>query len=70
MPLSSAQLDKIVEIFATAMVDKMDKKTLSDFVYNTVVENMSNLGEEDVLNELYSYYDEEDADKIVQSALN
>jgi hypothetical protein len=67
MTLSTAQLDKIVEIFATAMVDSMDEKTLVNFVYDTIVENMSNLGEEDILNELYAYYDEDDADKIIES---
>ena len=67
MALSSAQLDKIVEIFATKMVDSMDEKTLVNFVYDTIVENMSNLGEEDILNELYAYYDEDDADKIIES---
>jgi flagellin-specific chaperone FliS len=67
MTLSSAQLDKIVEIYATAMVDSMDEKTLVEFVYETIVENMSNLSEEDILNELYAYYDEEDADSIVES---
>jgi hypothetical protein len=67
MDLSSAQLDKIVEIFATSMVDSMDEKTLVNFVYDTIVENMSNLGKEDILNELYAYYDEDDADKIIES---
>ena len=67
MALSSAQLDKIVEIFATKMVDSMDEKTLVNFVYDTIVENMSNLGEDDILNELYAYYDEDDADKIIES---
>ena len=69
MSLSSAQLDKIVEIYATAMVDSMDEKTLVEFVYDTIVENMSNVGEEDILNELYAYYDEEDADSIVESVV-
>ena len=69
MTLSPAQLDKIVEIYATAMVDSMDEKTLVEFVYDTIVENMSNVGEEDILNELYAYYDEEDADSIVESVV-
>jgi len=67
MTLSPAQLDKIIEIYATAMVDSMDEKTLVEFVYDTIVENMSNLGEEDILNELYAYYDEDDADRIIES---
>jgi hypothetical protein len=69
MTLSSAQLDKIIEIYATAMVDSMDEKTLVEFVYDTIVENMSNVGEEDILNELYAYFDEQDADSIVESVV-
>lgn len=69
MTLSSAQLDKIVEIYATAMVDSMDEKTLVEFVYDTIVENMSNVGEEDILNELYAYFDEQVADNIVESVV-
>jgi hypothetical protein len=67
MQFTKAQLDKIVEIYATALVDSMDQKMLENFVYETIVENMSNLSEEDLLNGLYAYYDEEDADKIVES---
>ena len=69
MTFTNAQLDKIVEIYATALVDSMDVKMLENFVYETIVENMSNSSEEDILNELYAYYDEDDADKIVESAL-
>ena len=43
------------------------KRCLKNFVYDTIVENMSHSSEEDILNELYAYYDEEDADKIVES---
>lgn len=69
MTLSPAQLDKIVEIYATAIVDSMDEKALVEFVYDMIVENMSNLGEEVVLNEFYAYYDEQDADSIVESVV-
>lgn len=67
MTLSNTQLDKIIEIYATALVDSMDEKMLENFVYDTIVENMSYRSEEEILNELYVYYDEEDADKIVES---
>jgi len=67
MTLSNTQLDKIIEIYATALVDSMDEKMLENFVYDTIVENMSHSSEEDILNQLYAYYDEEDADKIVES---
>lgn len=70
MTFTSAQLDKIIEVYATALVDSMDEKMLENFVYETIVENMSNAGEEDILNELYAYYDEEDVDKIIESVSN
>jgi len=67
MTLTNPQLDKIVEIYATALVDSMDEKMLENFVYETIVENMSTASEEEILNQLYAYYDEQDADKIVES---
>ena len=45
----------------------MDEKMLENFVYETIVENMSTASEEEILNQLYAYYDEQDADKIVES---
>ena len=67
MTLTNPQLDKIVEIYATALVDSMDEKMLENCVYETIVENMSTASEEEILNQLYAYYDEQDADKIVES---
>jgi hypothetical protein len=66
MTLSPAQLDKIIEIYATTLVDNMDIDGLMQFAYDVIVENMSNMGEEDILNEVYGYF-EDDADKIIES---
>jgi hypothetical protein len=66
MTLSPAQLDKIIEIYATTLVDNMDLDGLMEFAYDVIVENMSNLGEEDILNEVYGYF-EDDADRIIES---
>jgi hypothetical protein len=68
MTLSPAQLDKIIEIYATTLVDNMDIDGLMQFAYDVIVENMSNMGEEDILNEVYVYF-EDDADKIVESVI-
>jgi hypothetical protein len=66
MTLSPAQLDKIIEIYATTLVDNMDLDGLMEFAYDVIVENMSNMGEEDILNEVYGYF-EDDADRIIES---
>lgn len=66
MTLSPAQLDKIIEIYATTLVDNMDLDALMEFAYDVIVENLSGLGEEDILNEVYGYF-EDDADRIIES---
>lgn len=67
MTLSNSQLNKIVDIYATALVESMDQKMLENFVYETIVEKMSSQSENDILDELYAYYEEDDADQIVES---
>ena len=67
MTLSNSQLNKIVDIYATALVESMDQKMLENFVYETIVEKMSSQSENDILDELYAYYESDDADQIVES---
>jgi hypothetical protein len=57
MNLTSQQLNQLVENYAERIVDEMDVKCLVQFAYDTIVENMSNMGPEDVLNEIAGVYD-------------
>ena len=67
MTLTSQQLDQLVENYAERIVDDMDTKCLIQFVYDTIVENLSHLNEEDVLNEIANVYDEDVIQELVES---
>jgi tRNA U54 and U55 pseudouridine synthase Pus10 len=67
MNLTSQQLTQLVENYAERIVDEMDTKTLVQFAYDTIVDNLMNMGEEDVLNEISCVYDEEIVQELVES---
>lgn len=67
MNLTSQQLNQLVENYAERIVDDMDTKCLMQFVYDTIVENLSHMGPEDVLNEISCVYDEEILQELVES---
>lgn len=65
MNLTSQQLNQLVENYAERIVDEMDVKCLMQFAYDTIVDNMSHMGPEDVLNEISGVYDEEILQELV-----
>ena len=65
MNLTSQQLNQLVENYAERIVDEMDVKCLMQFAYDTIVDNMMNMGPEDVLNEISGVYDEETLQELV-----
>ena len=67
MNLTSEQLTQLVENYAERIIDEMDTKTLMQFAYDTIVDNVMNMGEEDVLNEISCVYDEEIVQELVES---
>jgi hypothetical protein len=67
MTLTSQQLDQLIDNYAERIVDEMDTKCLMQFVFDTIVENLSHLNEEDVLNEISYVYDEDVIQELVES---
>ena len=59
MTLTSQQFDDLVSLYAEKLVDGMDLKTMEQFVYDTIVNNAECLSEEDLLNEVSNYFDDE-----------
>ena len=69
MSYTTEQLNKITEILATNITDSMDEATLREYVFDMMMENMSYMGEEDVINELWNWYGEEDqVNQVIESA--
>jgi len=67
MALTTDQLNQLVEAYAERCVNDMDTKCLEQFVYDTIVENLSHMGEEDVMDQLYGVYDDEVIQEMVES---
>lgn len=59
MTLTSQQFDDLVSLYAEKLVDGMDLKTMEQFVYDTIVQNVECMSEEDLLNEVSNYFDDE-----------
>ena len=66
MALTSNQLQQITEAYAEAIVDGMDIKTMEQFVFDTIVENMSNDNESEILGQVSDYYDDEELAELIK----
>ncbi len=67
MPLTSAQLDRLVEAYANHCVDSMDTKCLEQFVYDTIVDGLSNIGESEILERIELTYGADVLEDLVSS---
>lgn len=48
----------LVERYAEHLMDSMDMKTMEQFVYDTLVENLNNYSAEELITEVEEYYPE------------
>ncbi len=69
MTLTSEQLNQLVELYAERCVDDMDTKCLIQFVYDTIVDNMANMSEHEVLDQISCVYDDETVQVMVESVV-
>ena len=67
MSLTSQQLDKLIEAYADMIVDQMDIKDLMVFAAETIMNNMANMTENEVLDEIEGLYDEEVLNDLIES---
>lgn len=65
--LNSDQVQQFVESYAERIVDDMDVKCLMQFVYDTIVDGLSNQGPKEVLEEVFCVYDEEVVEELIDS---
>ena len=50
--------DQLVEDYVQQMIEGMDYKTMERFVYDTMVENLTDYTDEELLTEVTDYYPE------------
>jgi len=49
----------LVEQYAEQIMDSMDMKTMEQFVFDTIVENLNNYSESELINEIRECYGDE-----------
>ena len=50
--------EDLIDAYAQQLLDGMDMKTMERFVYDTLVENLTNYTEEELITEVTDYYPE------------
>ena len=51
-------LSTLVDRYAEQLMDSMDMKTMEQFVFDTLVENLTNYTEEELITEISDHYPE------------
>ena len=67
MAFTPDQLQQLVEAYAERMIENMDTKTMEQFVFDTIVENLGIQSEDDIIEAVRDYYDTEEFFDLVQS---
>ena len=66
MTLSKEQLSKLIEVYATDIVDGMDMRDLCQFAIDTICDNLDGLSEEELRQEIAEVYDEEYLNNLLE----
>jgi hypothetical protein len=56
--MKSIDRDQLVEDYVQQMIESMDYKTMERFVYDTMVENLTDYTDEELITEVTDYYPE------------
>jgi hypothetical protein len=66
MTLSKEQLSKLTLMYAERVVDNMDIRDLCAFAIDTIVDNMDDYNESELMEELSHYYDDDELQELVE----
>ena len=67
MTLTSDQLRALIEAYAHDVVDGMDVRDLCAFAIDTICDNLDGMSENELLEEMGHYYDEEVLNDLLES---
>ena len=67
MSLTQDQLYKLIQLYAERVVDGMDVRDLCAFAIDTIVDNMNDYNESELMEELSHYYDDDELNELVES---
>ena len=66
MTLTQDQLSKLVLMYAERVVDNMDIRDLCAFAIDTIVDNMDDYKESELMEELSHYYDDDELQEMIE----
>ena len=66
MTLTKDQLSKLVLMYAERVVDNMDIRDLCAFAIDTIVDNMDDYKESELMEELSHYYDDDELQEMIE----
>jgi hypothetical protein len=66
MTLSKEQLSKLIEVYATDIVDGMDMRDLCQFAIDSICDNLDGLSEDELREEIATVYDEEYLNNLLE----
>jgi hypothetical protein len=66
MTLSKDQLSKLTLMYAERVVDNMDIRDLCAFAMDTIVDNMEDYNESELMEELSHYYEDDELQELVE----
>lgn len=67
MTLTKEQYDQLVGTYAKQLVEGMDFKSLEQFAYDTIVENLDYAGDDVLLDQLCAYYEVDEVCDMLES---
>ena len=67
MALTQDQIYKLTQLYAERVVDNMDVRDLCAFAIDTIVDNMNDYNESELMEELSHYYDDDELNDLVES---
>jgi hypothetical protein len=66
MTLTQDQLSKLTLMYAERVVDNMDIRDLCAFAIDTIVDNMDDYKESELMEELSHYYDDDELQEMIE----
>jgi hypothetical protein len=66
MTLSKEQLSKLIELYATDVVDGMDVRDLCQFAVDAICDNLDDMSVDELCQEITELYDEEYLNNLLE----
>jgi len=66
MPLTSTQIDKLKREYATLMMDSMDIKSMEQFVFDTIYDNLEMAKEDELKEDIKDMYGDDVLNEMIK----